>query len=369
MAAVTEDRADIVRFLLRDGTDPDAIWPETGAGETALLRAAGLGNLASLSMLLQLGADPDQANREGWTALMEAVDKTRLEIVEALIGAGAGLEEMEARDGKTALMVAARGDDASLIAMLLDAGAALSAGAAGSGLTALHYALQSRRDNVADGPREAAIAIITELLAAGADAGQAADDGWTPLMSAVSSDKSDRVRLVLDAGADIYPQDEKGRTALTVAASRGQIDLVTLLLDRGAASHENEPDRQTVDGEVAAGVASENLEIVQILVEAGLPIQAENRSGRHPLTLAAGSGFDEIVSYLLAKDFPPDLRNSSDGSTAIMWAANAGHKEIVQALLDAGADPLLKGIDGWTALEAAEMAGHDDIAVLLKDGA
>jgi ankyrin repeat protein len=320
-------------------------------------------------MLLQLGANPDQANREGWTALMEAVDKAQTDIVEALIGAGAGLEEKDARDGKTALMVAARGNDAPLVAMLLDAGANIAAGADGSALTALHYALQSRRDNVSDGPRQAAIAIITELLAAGADAGQPANDGWTPLMSAVLSDNIDRVRLILDAGADLHPQDETGRTVLTIAASRGQIELVTLLIDRGAASAEDVLDRETIDGEVAAGVASENLEIVQILVDAGLPLQAENRSGRHPLTLAAGSGFDEIVDYLLANGFLPDLRNSSDGSTAIMWAANAGHKEIVQALLDAGSNPLLKGNDGWTALEAAEMAGHDDIAVLLKDGA
>jgi ankyrin repeat protein len=61
--------------------------------------------------------------------------------------------------------------------------------------------------------------------------------------------------------------------------------------------------------------------------------------------------------------------NRRDGTTALIWAANAGHLGIVLALLAAGANPTIVANDGWTAVMAAEMAGHDDIAKLLRRGA
>lgn len=369
LAAVTEDRADIVRVLLRNGVDPDAIWPETGSGTTALIRAAERGSLAAMEILLDQGADPDRANRENWTPLMEAADKSKPGAVRLLVESGADLEVQEARGGKTALMVAARSDSATMIGLLLDSGANVGARSAGNGMTALHFALQSRRDSVADDPRESAIAVITELLAAGADVNQAADDGWTPLMSAVANGETDRVRLILDSGAGLHDFDHKGRTALAMAAENGNATLVDILIARGAAQDLVGVAPDVRGGHLAAGVASGILEIVQKLVDAGLPLDAENIIGRHPLTLASGSGFEDIVDYLLAEGFPLDLRNSSDGSTAIMWAANGGHIHIVQKLLDAGADPTLSDNGGWTAIEAAEMAGHDDIAAILRDGA
>jgi ankyrin repeat protein len=369
LAAVTEDRADIVQVLLRNGFDPDAIWPETGSGTTALIRAAERGSLAAMAMLLRQGADPDQANRENWTPLMEAADKSQPGAVRLLVDAGADLEAQETRGGKTALMVAARSDSATMVALLLDSGTDVGARSASNGMTALHFALQSRRDSDPDDSRGAAVAVITELLAAGADVNQAADDGWTPLMSAVANGETDRVRLMLDSGAGLQDFDHKGRTALALAAENGNGTLVDLLIVRGAAQDLVGVAPDVRGGQIAAGVASGSLEIVRKLAEAGLPLEAENIIGRHPLTLAGGSGFDDIVDYLLAGGFPPDLRNSSDGSTALMWAANGGHIQIVQALLDAGADPTLRDNSGWTAIEAAEMAGHDDIAAILRDGA
>jgi ankyrin repeat protein len=49
-----------------------------------------------------------------------------------------------------------------------------------------------------------------------------------------------------------------------------------------------------------------------------------------------------------------------------MLAANNGHREAVERLLAAGADPGLVTEDGWNAVKAAEDIGEDEIANLLR---
>ena len=57
-------------------------------------------------------------------------------------------------------------------------------------------------------------------------------------------------------------------------------------------------------------------------------------------------------------------------STALYEAANRGHTEIVQLLLQAGADPDKSNNLGWTPLHAAVANNHRDVAkLLLENGA
>ncbi len=83
--------------------------------------------------------------------------------------------------------------------------------------------------------------------------------------------------------------------------------------------------------------------------------------------MAAGGNFAEIVDLLLKRGASVNAPNREDGTTALMWAANAGYSEVVQRLLRSGADVDLVARDGWTAVKAAKMAGHDDIVRLLRE--
>ncbi|MDP2621888.1 MAG: ankyrin repeat domain-containing protein, partial [Hyphomicrobiales bacterium] len=165
-------------------------------------------------------------------------------------------------------------------------------------------------------------------------------------------------------GARLDAETGDGRTPLAVAVGRGAPVLVRLLIERGATAEGEAGGRA-----LAAAAASGSLEIVQMIAEAGAALDGADAKGRTALAIAAAGGLDEMAVYLLAKGAKPNALNPVDGTTALMWAANAGFMDIVKALLAAGADVGVVAKDGWDAVKAAEMAGHDDIARLLRRGA
>jgi len=97
-------------------------------------------------------------------------------------------------------------------------------------------------------------------------------------------------------------------------------------------------------------------------------------TGLTPLTLAALRGDQGIVLELLRRGARVNSEGP-DGNTALMYASEAGHLEIVKALLThnkdvhGGADPNAKNFDGQTALQKASFWGRDGvIRELLKGG-
>ena len=94
--------------------------------------------------------------------------------------------------------------------------------------------------------------------------------------------------------------------------------------------------------------------------------------GASALTIAAEHHHAEAVKALLAGGASVDARQN-DGQTALMLAAQTGdyrEARTVIALLEAGANPLLRTEDGWffagdTAKHLAERHGHEQAAELL----
>lgn len=100
-AAQSSD-VDLMKLLLTHGADPKLA---TDFADTALTAAAGIGwvegvtyehsakhNVEAVKMLLDLGLDPNAANRDGRTPLMGAAMKGRNEVVQLLVDRGARLE-------------------------------------------------------------------------------------------------------------------------------------------------------------------------------------------------------------------------------------------------------------------------------------
>jgi ankyrin repeat protein len=149
------------------------------------------------------------------------------------------------------------------------------------------------------------------LLAAGADARAADDDGDLPLNQAAENGHREVAELLLDAGASPRAEDENGRCALLEAAWHGQHDLVALLLERGA-----DPN-QAQEGNAApihCAVEQRAAETLDLLLAGGASPDARNWCGDTPLHIAFKHDLPDLARRLLAAGARRDVANH-DGWT------------------------------------------------------
>ena len=97
-----------------------------------------------VNYLLQNGADPNLADKNGDTALMIAARLGYLEGINSMIAARAKIDATN-RQGETALIIAVQTRNVQAVKRLLEAGASASRTDSASGLSAREYAVRDRR--------------------------------------------------------------------------------------------------------------------------------------------------------------------------------------------------------------------------------
>jgi ankyrin repeat protein len=182
------------------------------------------------------------------------------------------------------------------------------------------------------------------------------------------------VSLLLSMGADVAVEDSDGKTALELASS----DAIRALLRAARPVAE----QLALNAQLLQAVNTGQAAIVeQVLAHGGVftePIFVQHGSnGFFPLHLAAGAdgmGSDlRMVTALLAAGADMEKECMWVGATPLIHAARRGHEDIVEALLDAGAD--METVNAHcgeqatilmtTALGHAVEQGHIDVVVLL----
>jgi len=105
--------------------------------------------------------------------------------------------------------------------------------------------------------------------------------------------------------------------------------------------------------------------LLRILYE-GSDVNADDGTGRTPLSWASENGHEAVVQLLLDKGAEIDAKDN-EGGTPLLWAAKGGHKDVVQLLLDKGAEIDAKDNEGRTPLLWAARRGYNDVVQLLLD--
>jgi ankyrin repeat protein len=120
---------------------------------------------------------------------------------------------------------------------------------------------------------------------------------------------------------------------------------------------------------VAANAGASNAVAAWLNEGGGVDARCAEQDNTTLLMAAADGGHEATVRMLLQRGASVNLQDSRVGCTALMGAAINGHTTIVQALLDAKADASLQTTNGSTALMWAEHQKHAATAQLLRQHA
>ena len=279
---------------------------------------------------------------------------------------------------ETPLEFAAARGHSDAVAILLQKGASTNAKMSSSGGTALHLA-------ATNGSLETA----KLLLKYGVNTNEVASgSGRTALHDAAASGHLDIIKLLIDHGADlnaVLPISKE--TPLHLAASNGRLQAVKWLVE-GLSTSEKEiecynlivqqpyyqswtEDLLTDSGNhrrlarsLEQSSAKEDVRELESLSTRYAEIERRTREGRTALHLAALSGHESTVRFLLQKGSTIDMTDNYR-CTALRLAAEKGHLTIVKLLLAAGADLSADFHQLGATLKNVAENGHDTIANLL----
>jgi len=176
-------------------------------------------------------------------------------------------------------------------------------GSGGGGLTALTFA-----------SREGDLESAKLLLAAGADVNQTTEYGWTPLLTATNNRHYMLGKYLMEHGADVNKANKGSWTPLYLATDNRNIEGGDYPVPR--------PDM-------------DHLEYIKLLLEHGADPNRPAKDNTLTRTIFTMQGFYE------------------DGCTPFVRAAQSSDVELMQLLIDWGADPFIATAFGDTALTAA----------------
>jgi ankyrin repeat protein len=167
----------------------------------------------------------------------------------------------------------------------------------------------------------------------------------------------ERVRVLLDHGVDpagdSHHPEMGGRTPYELAAANGNAEIAELLVAAGAARRELDP----LERFVAACLTADRAEVDAARTD---ELVARAQAEHGPLARAAALGRVDAVRLMLDVGFDVDARGRA---TALHEAAYRGDLEVVQLLIERGADASIRDQEfDATAQGWAEHAGHDGVA-------
>jgi ankyrin repeat protein len=201
-------------------------------------------------------------------------------------------------------------------------------------------------------------ALLCSALAAAA--GAAGSDAR--LVEAAKLQDDATVRALLAQRVDVNSRSDDGSTALLWAAHWNDLAAADALLRAGADANAANEFKVTP---LSLACTNGNPALVERLLKGGARPNVPIATGEMPLMTCAGTGNADAIRALIDHGAEVNVKEPSEHQTALMWAAAEHHPQVVQLLLDAGADPAAHSKKGFTALHFAARDGDVESARLL----
>lgn len=213
--------------------------------------------------------------------------------------------------------------------------------------------------------------------------------GNTPLRAALANGHIAVARHLVALGANPKQINHGGSSLLEVAAIQGSEEAVMWLASLGlsprifeysAVGSVDRVKRLLAKDESLAfsrdrrnqtplhwAARGGHVVVIDLLIEAGADVRAEDKNGHEPLAAAVESGQATAVSRLLHHGANANARGGHFGGHVLHRAVLQKNEEAVRALLDAGADPNRTDASGKTVLHDAISVGRKSMVVCLLE--
>jgi ankyrin repeat protein len=305
-----------VNFIVVGTTEPSAPLGHvstTATAETDLFGGiprlhftAYAGDLALCRQTLSAGADVDERDSIGRTALHWAARYAFLDIMRELLQAGAD-PNATFLDGQSPLHAVAiecdhLDDRLAVIDMLVESGADPNS-MGEMGMTCLHFAVMAGN-----------AVIVKHLTNSGADINARGDAGSSLIESAVCAGNMAVVEALVAAGVDVSVANETGDTPLHFAAACGHDECIRWLVSHGANTEaKGKEDATPLRAAIMSGQATSAL----TLIECGANVDCDLDNGEALAVAARAQGMAEVVDALLKRQADPAAdRRSATASSA-----------------------------------------------------
>lgn len=362
--AAAYGNVEAIRTLIELGADVEA---EDANGFSALYLAAAWTKADAVAELLKHDDRVNQTNRYGWSPLRAAAYYQGKEAAEVLLKAGATLDAFSAAAlGRledverfvhadpsvlsetvgydTPLTWAVTANQPKIVRRLIELGAAVNVD----------------EKDMDDAPLQRAawaghLECAKILIDAGADLsfGQGTDAYGTPLHRAAWRGHDEMVKLLLDSGANIEAVDNTGDTPLSFATSRQQIETMKLLLARGA-----DPNGSAGTSPLTKCIDHVDMAAAKLLLEAGASGSKPVEQLGSPLHFAIKRGNTVLVELLLGQ--PVDREVRGENRTTLLHLAPLARDtpvewriKLIDRLIEMGFDLEASSYGGYSVLARA----------------
>ncbi len=343
--AMADELAATTPEILPADQDNTSVLSASPLVYTSLLDAVAAGNVYTALDMIKAGIKDETRNEEGKNALLMAAESRQPHIITALADAG---DDLFAHDnlGNTALHLAARANDVYTATMLVQRGIPVTV-INDRDYTPLHEAAEQ-------GNLECAEALVT----LGADPLKSYDDKmYTPAYKVAGLAKHyDITAMFRKMGYNVVAY---------VNAGIGDVGA----LQEYAETDPSQLDRisRTNNTPLFNAAANNQLEAVKFLLDHNVLV-TPILGGDLPEFAALRHGYKDILLAFFEHGISPNEHNAGYyGNTMLIEAVRAGNLDMMQFLLDQGADLGATSLRGETPLHHAVDAEKPEAALFLLD--
>lgn len=315
-----------------------------------------LQDLAPMHVITPERAKLLNSKNESWLSVAIAAGEEST--VQALLSQGADVHSKLLTYATGPFFQAAAHGHVGIVNLLLDQPGIMPDEKTESGETALHVAAKGGHTEV-----------VKHLLQAGWDPNLTSDNGATPLIIAAQNGHYEVVKFLLQIANIDLRGTNAGISLLSTAIDRQHLRVVQIILQEKL--QELNPNEQDSDGEtiIQRAAMRGNLDIVNALLHTSfktkIDVDYKTAVKAPALYWAAQDGHAEMAQALI--EAKADVYTTYKGDTIATIAVRSGNINIIKCLIEAETNLDVANDDGWTPILLAAFGGHTHITQALAE--